>query len=76
MLAMTGWSMVAAAVGLTAIALVVTLMLRRRWGSRRAAREAAHETQHAVIDFLDRSRRETRRLGRRIAEHLPAEAAA
>lgn len=74
--AMAGWSMAAATIGLLAIGLVITLMLRRRRRSRRAAREAASETQHAVTDFLERSRRETRRLGRRIAVHLPTDAAA
>lgn len=74
--ALAGWSMAAAAIGLLAIGVVTVVLLRRRGRSRRAAREAARETQHAVTDFLERSRRETRRLRRRIAEHLPADIAA
>lgn len=72
-IALAGWSMVAAVVGATALAIITVLVMRQRRRSRRTAGVIA---QQAMSDLMERSRRESRvmrrRLAKRISEQLEA----
>lgn len=68
MVAMTGWTMAALAVGLAVVALLLITGVRRR--RRRPEPSAAEIAQHAVSDLMERSRAESRAMRRRLAKRV------